>query len=130
MALVRIRYKGLSDVRSISVADAKRHGVDLSADLVWDRYGYERDGKITGINRPRFSNADRGVVVDGLSEDLLKILKDEGTFTVTEIKDDNTEGDEIIVGKPLDDTGSTVVDATSGQRSTKGSKNADADPVK
>jgi hypothetical protein len=101
MALVRIRYKGLSDVRIISKKDAERHNVSISDDLVWDH----RDG-----------SAKRGIVVDGLSDELLDVLKNEGTFTVTEVdKDTKVEKDDIIKGAPLDDTGSTVKDSTTGQ---------------
>jgi hypothetical protein len=113
MALMRIRYKGLSDVRVISVDDAKKHGVELSHDLIWDNVGQARGGWLSHPNR------DSGVVVEGLSDELLKVLRDEGTFTVSEIKDGNTEGQTIIEGKPLDDTGSTVVDSTTGQKSIK-----------
>lgn len=129
MALVRVRYKGLSDVRIISVKDAEKHGVKLSADLVWDHQGRFAGGDIPGIKRPDFPNASRGVVIDGLSDDLLKVLRDEGTFTVSEVKDDNTDGDDIITGEPLDDTGNAVRDTTTGQESVKGASNADADPV-
>jgi len=128
MALYRIRYKGLSDVRSISVKDAEKHGIKLSQDLVWDNQGENVGGPVPGIKRPKNANP-RGVVVDGLSDEFLDVLRKEGTFTVTEIKDDNTEGDEIITGEALDDTGDVVRDTTSGQESVKGEKNADADPV-
>lgn len=127
MALVRVRYKGLSDVRAISVKDAEKHGVTLSQDLVWDNVGEELGGPIPGIKRPKFANASRGLVIDGLSDDLLKVLRDEGTFTVSEIKDDNTDGDDIITGQALDDTGQAVVDSTTGQKT--GKSNADADPA-
>jgi hypothetical protein len=124
MALVRIRYKGLSDVRSISVKDAEKHGVKLSDDLVWDNVGEANGGKISGVKRPKHANAARGIVVDGLSDELLQVLKDEGTFTITEVKDDNTDGDDIVTGSALDDTGATVKDATSGQVSTRSSGSA------
>lgn len=129
MALYRIKYKGLSDVRSISVEDAKQYGVTLSQDLVWDKYGSDRDGQIVGINRPKLPTPTTGIVVDGLSDDLLKVLRAESTFTVTEVKDDLGDGEEIIKGQPLDDTGSVVRDATTGQESVRGESNADADPV-
>ena len=129
MTLYRIKYKGLSDVRSISVEDAKRHGVELSSDLVWDRYGAKSDGQIAGIKRPDYPTPERGIVVDGLSESLLKVLRDEGTFTVTEVKEDMSDGEDVITGKPLDDTGSAVKDATTGQVSVKGSTDPNADPV-
>jgi hypothetical protein len=113
MALMRIRYKGLSDARVISAKDAEAHGVSLSHDLIWDNVGKARGGL---LSRP---NTNDGVVVDGLSDELLKVLKDEGTFTITEITKDGLEGQTVITGEALDDTGSTVVDKTSGQKSTK-----------
>jgi hypothetical protein len=129
MALFRIRYKGLSDVRSISVKDAEKHGVQLSEDMVWDNAGSVVGGEMAGINRPKHSNKARGIVVEGLSDELLKVLRDEGTFTISEIKDDNTEGDPIVTGSALDDTGSVVRDGTTGQETSKGDPDANADPV-
>lgn len=118
MALVRIKYKGLSDVRAITVKDAEKHGVTLSGDLVWDHVGGIAGGQIVeGIKRPDHANASRGIVVDGLSDELLKILRDEGTFTVSEVKDDLSDGEDIITGKPLDDTTGAVVDSTTGAKS-------------
>lgn len=119
MALVRIRYKGLSDVRAITVKDAEAHGVKLSQDLVWDHVGSHVGGEIAEVKRPTHPNSSRGIVVDGLSDALLTVLRKEGTFTVTAIEDDNADGEDIITGEPLDDTGSAVVDATTGQRSEK-----------
>lgn len=119
MALVRIRYKGLSDVRVISVKDAEKHGVTMSKDLIWDNVGALAGGEVAGVKRPQFSNAARGIVVDGMSDELLAVLKAEGTFTVTEVKDDKTDGEDVIVGEPLDDTQNavTVTDATTGAKS-------------
>lgn len=105
MALVKIRYKGLSDVRIISADDLKARGIKVDKDLVWDH----RDG-----------SADRGLMVDGLSDELLHALESEGTFTITEVdKETKVEKGDIIVGSPVDDTGTTVTDATTGQTSTK-----------
>ncbi len=120
MALVRVRYKGLSDVRAITVKDAEKHGVKLSQDLVWDHVGARVGGQVVpGIKRPELPNASKGIVIDGLSDELLEVLRKEATFTVSEIKDDNTDGDDIIKGEPLDDSGNTVVDATKGQKAPK-----------
>jgi hypothetical protein len=105
MALVKIRYKGLSDVRIISSDDLKARGINVDKDLVWSH----QDG-----------SASRGIMVDGLSEELLNALRTEGTFTITEVdKDTKVEKEDIIVGKPLDDTGSTVTDSTTGQTDKK-----------
>lgn len=129
MALVRVRYKGLSDVRVISVKDAESVGVKLSQDLVWDQQGEAAGAVIPGVKRPKFPNAAKGIVIDVQSDDLMKMLKDEATFTVSEVKDDGNDGEEIITGEVLDDTGSTVVASATGQRSSAGEPNADADPV-
>lgn len=120
MALVRVRYKGLSDVRAITVEDLKAHGIEMSKDLIWDSQGAAVGGQtVPGVERPKFPNAARGIVIDSPSDVLLALLEREGTFTVTEITDDKADGEEIITGAPLDDTGSAVVDSTTGQKSVK-----------
>lgn len=129
MALVRIRYKGLSDVRAITAQDLAQFGIQTDQDLVWDSVGRLAGGDVPGINRPDRPNAARGIVVEGLSDDLLEALSKEGTFTITEINDDNTDGDDIVTGQALDDTGSRVVLGETGQVSEKGESNPNADPV-
>jgi hypothetical protein len=102
MALTRVKYKGLSDVREMSQEDLFGAGVSLSAGLVWDD-----------------SNKVNGILIEDPSERLLEIFTQEGTFTVTEVnEDDNTDGEEIVTGKPLDDTGNTVIDTTANRAST------------
>lgn len=102
MALTRVRYKGLSDVRVMSQEDLFGAGVSLSSGLQWDS-----------------SNVVNGILIEDPSERLMEILQQEGTFTVTEVdSDDNTDGEEIITGQPLDDTGPTIVDTTAGRAST------------
>lgn len=128
MALFRIKYKGLSDVRVISVKDAEKHGVKLSADLVWDHVGGLRGGQVvTDVTRPDHPNANRGILVENLSDDLMKVLKNEGAFTVSEVKDGNVEGEEIITGEAVDDTAGVVRDTTTGQTSVN--PDADVDPA-
>jgi hypothetical protein len=100
MALIRVKYKGLSDVREMSQKDLEGAGVSLSAGLRWDH-----------------TNRHSGVLVENPSDRLLEIFKDEGTFTVSKDAEQG-EGEEIIEGKPLDDTGGVVTDATSGRQST------------
>lgn len=120
MALMKIRYKGLSDVRVISVKDAEKHGIKLSQDLVWDHVGGVAGGQvIDGVKRPDWPNAAQGILVDGLSDDLLTVLRQEGTFTISEVKDGGTEGEPIVTGAALDDTGNVVRDTTTGQTSVK-----------
>jgi hypothetical protein len=104
MALVKVRYKGLSDVRVMSVQDLKAAGVSVESKLQWDP-------------------ENRHVVyIDGMSETLEALFREEGTFTIEEVDEkDGKTVKTIVKGKPLDDTGSTVVDGTTGQKSVKGS---------
>jgi len=102
MAKVRVRYKGLSDVREITSKQLEPKGIKLSADLVWSR-------------KNNFAlNIDA-------NDELLAVLKSEGTFSVSEIKDDNTVCDELVTATLRDDTAvaSTVVDSNTGQKSQK-----------
>jgi len=99
MALMKVRYKGLSDVRVFSQSDLKKHNVDVSRDVVF--------------------SAENGWAVhfDGLSKGLEKILRDAGTFTISEVKD-GAESVKVEAVKS-DDIADTVTDTTSGQTSVK-----------
>jgi hypothetical protein len=117
MSLHRVVYKGLSDIREMSVKDLKEAGVHVGADLKWDK---TRHG-----HRP-------AVYLQDVSDRMLEILRQEGTFTVTEIDEETMQeqgGDPIMVGEALDDTGAIVVDGTTGQRSSAGEPDPNADPV-
>lgn len=104
MALTRIRYRGLSDVRVMSKRDLASAGVGVESELKWDR-----------TNR-------HTVVVENMSEVLEDLLKAEGTFTIEEIDAETGKTVQTIVkATKADDTGATVVDGTTGQKSTKGS---------
>lgn len=96
MALYKVRYKGLSDVREISGGDLKKRGIGISKDLVWD------------------ASNGWSLNVEGLSKDLEDLLRTEGTFTISEVKEGGTEDVKVTAVKS-DDTGATVTDATTGQ---------------
>lgn len=104
MALMRVRYHGLSDRREMSKKDLAGVGIHLGADLTWNRNG--------------------SVVIKDPSDDLLALFKAEGTFKVEEIDEKGTPvGDApIIEHTKVDDTGDTVVDGNTGQKSTKPGK--------
>lgn len=104
MALVKVRYKGLSDIREMSKKDLAAAGVGVDGDLYWE----PRVGK-------------REVFIEDPSDRLMEIFKDEGTFTVTDVSDgdDKPEDEAIIKGEALDDTGNTVRDLTTGQESVR-----------
>lgn len=101
MAKVRVRYKGLSDVREISAKDLKKRGINVDKDLVFSR----ENGYAMNID---------------INEELTELLKSEGTFSIKEIKDDNTEGDEFVKATLADDTAvaATAVNTATGQSST------------
>ena len=104
MALTRVRYKGLSDVRLVKAADLKPRGIKIDGELKWSREN------------------GWSVVVDGMTEEMETWLKEEGTFTIEEI--DQQTGKtvkNIVTASRADDTGNTVVDKTTGQKSVKGS---------
>jgi hypothetical protein len=100
MAKARVRYKGFSDVREITAAQLEPLGIHVSADLVFDR-------------------SNNFTMVINLNDELTDIFRKEGTFTISEIKDDHTIGDEIVTATLADDTAvaATVVDGDTGQKS-------------
>lgn len=111
MAKVRVYYKGLSDVRRIDADHLKEaHGIEVSQDLIWDRLGKANGGV---LDRPTLA-----INIDAPDE-LIKVLRDNDTFTISEIKDDGTVGDDIVAGKVMDESevSATVVDANTGQKS-------------
>jgi hypothetical protein len=104
MALMRVRYQGLSDVREMSKKDLASAGVHLDSGLQWKRNG--------------------SVIIKDPSEDLLDLLKNEGTFKVEEVdeKGQSLGSEPIIEHTKVDDTADTVVDGNTGQKSTKPGK--------
>jgi hypothetical protein len=93
MTLVKVRCKGLSDVRVMSKADLAAAGVEVESQLKWDR---------TNLHT---------VHIDGMSERLEEILTQEGTFTIEEVDEETGKTVKTIVkGSAKDDTGQTVVD--------------------
>lgn len=102
MALMRVRYKGLSDVRTMSKKALNDAGVGISEQLKWER----KNGW--------------SVYVDGLSDRLEEVLRAEGTFRIEEVNEETRQTVKVVTdGQPLDDTGAVVKDATTGQKSTK-----------
>ena len=99
MALVEVRYKGLSDVREITKKQwLDQQGVEVSRDTVWHAGN-------------RFTQ-----VIDA-NDRMLEVLKAEGHFSVKEINDDNSLGDEIVTASEPDREPDVVVDGNTGQRS-------------
>lgn len=102
MALMQVRYKGLSDYREMSQEDLATVGIHLETALKWNRNG--------------------SVYIESPSDDLLSLFEREGTFQVTEVDEKGSPvgDDSIIKHSKVDDTGLTVVDGVTGQTSIKG----------
>lgn len=118
MAVHKVTYKGLSDIREMTRSQLKDAGVDMPKDLVWDKTKHGRLPK---------------VFIENISDRMLEIFRDEGTFTVSEVKDESLQEldgvEPLVEGRELDDTGSVLRDGTTGQTSTAGEPDANADPT-
>lgn len=93
MAEVKVRYKGMSDVRTLPADQLKERGVEgIDHDLVFHA------GNLWSMKVP-------------MSDELEAILRAEGTFTIEDVKDDgSTDTDNpFLTATPQDDTGDTVV---------------------
>ena len=93
MAEVKVRYKGMSDIRTLPADQLKERGVEgIDHDLVFHA------GNLWSVKVP-------------MSDELEAILIAEGTFTIVKVKDDGStdEDDAVATAVPQDDTGSTVV---------------------
>ena len=92
MALTKVRYVGLSDVRTMSKEDLAAAGVGVDKDLHWD----VRNAWTQMIESP--------------NDDLLLIFKKEGTFTVEDASAADGKGRVIVKHDPkaLDDMTNTV----------------------
>lgn len=108
MSLIKVRYKGLSDVREITKKQWASVGVVVDSDTVWDR-----------------SNG-WAVVVDS-NERLEEVLREQGNFQISALDD---AGGEKIVARALDpnaEEGDVVVDGDTGQAEVnKRKKDAEA----
>lgn len=91
---IRVRYKGIADHRIITAKDVEPHGIVLDRDLSWNR------GNLFRLDIEA-------------NDKLEEILRHDGAFTVTKLKDDGTEEVEVQA-TATDDEGDTIVDAESG----------------
>lgn len=96
---IRVRYKGIADHRIITAKDVEPHGVVLDNDLEWHR------GNLFRLD------------IDA-NDSLEEVLRADGSFTVSKIKDDGSEETEVQA-TAKDDTGETIVDADSGAKTTR-----------
>jgi hypothetical protein len=78
MALTKVQYVGMSDVRVMSKDDLAGAGVFVDRDMHWD----QRNGWTQVVEDP--------------NDDLLMIFKKEGTFTVSSVEEDETKNRTIV----------------------------------
>jgi hypothetical protein len=106
MAVHKVTYKGLSDIREMTKKQLADVGIGMDGNLVWDK---TKQGPVPFL------------FIEDASDNIMQLFKDEGTFTVVEVDDKGAEvGDSpVIKGASLDDTGNTVVDKTKGTTSTR-----------
>lgn len=97
MGIVKVEYVGMSGTRILPREDLRMHGVFVDRDMVWAlENGYT-------------------AYLDTLTPAMEKLLRAEGTFTITEISEETGKELEIVKGQVLDDTGGVVKDSTTGQ---------------
>lgn len=102
MSLMKVRYRGASDFRTVPADDPglKERGIKVSADLMWTPGSY--------------------IVIEDMSEAMENWLREEGTFDVSEMNLKDGHDRPIIKASRADDTGRTVIDGTTGQKSVRG----------
>jgi len=100
MARVLVRYQGIADEREITAEQLKERGITVDRDLVWNR----GNGFKLALD------------VDPRTEQL---LREQGHFSIHEIKDDDQVGEVISVATTPEEPGDVVVDETTGQRSKR-----------
>lgn len=114
MALVRVKYVGLSDVRIMSKADLAAVGVHVDGPLTWDSKGRANGGVLAHPNNLT------GVYIEDMSEELEALLRAEAAFTIEEVDEVTGKAVKTIVkGTHRDDTGATVKDGNTGEVSVK-----------
>jgi hypothetical protein len=102
MAKVKVRYKGLSDERIIGRKDLADRNISVPKDLVFNQFNFKT------------------MIID-MNDDLEQVLRGEGTFTISAVTDQETDGLEVVEATKLDDTADAaeVRDETTGQRSRR-----------
>ena len=93
-----VRYKGAADTRIMTVDELKERDIDVPRDLVWER-------------------RNLWLIRMEVTDELEAIFINDGAFRLDAVKDDG--GLKTVVdGDVTDDTSATVVDASTGQKST------------
>jgi hypothetical protein len=97
MALMEVKYVGLSDSRTIDKKNWEQEGVSVPSDIVWDH-----------SNR-------HTVLIDG-TERMEEVLRAQGHFRISKIEDDGSRTAVIEASDPYREA-DIIVDGDTGQRS-------------
>ena len=101
MALMKVRYKGIADVRIIHAKDVKdAHGVEMDRDVEWSR-------------------ANNFAVVMDVSPQMEEILRAQGHFSLHALKDDGSESEVVATATDPGNEGDVIADSTTGAKTTK-----------
>jgi hypothetical protein len=98
MALIKVRYRGIADERTISKKDFASAGVNVEKDVTWNR-------------RNNFA------VVMEASDTAEELLRAQGHFRIEKINDDNSS-DVVIEATDADNEGDVLVDGDTGNKTT------------
>lgn len=105
MALIKVRYKGIADVREITAKQLKdNNGVIVDNDMVWNR--------ANGFS----------VIVDA-NDRLEEVLREQGHFTISAV--DDAGGEKVVsTASDPDNEGDILVDGDTGARTEVAEKAA------
>jgi hypothetical protein len=97
MALIEVKYKGMSDERIITKKNWEQEGVSVPVDTVWN-------------------SANRHTLVIDATDRMVEVLRAQGHFQIGEVKDDNSV-QTLFVAEDPERQADIVVDGSTGQRS-------------
>lgn len=106
MGLIDVKYKGLSDVRTITKKNWEQEGVGVPVDTTWDA-------------------SNRWTLRIDATDRMVEVLKAQGHFQVSEVTDDGSRKVLFEASEP-DREPDIVVDGATGQRSENKRKGPEA----
>ena len=93
MAKIAVTYVGLSDLRGLEAKQVEKdHGIKLSGDLWWKQ--------------------NQTLVIDA-GEEFVQLLRDQGHFRISEVKDDDSMGEVVAEATDPERKAEAIVDKRS-----------------
>lgn len=121
MANMKVQYVGGSDFRHISAKDLEGLGITVSAEPVPRavRVMLGQHGIDAKTDDLVFHPYNGWALVMDVSESLEKLLRNEGTFTLSKVNDDGSvEVEAVALDPTADEERGTLVDNTTGAKSS------------